>query len=155
MEGARIGARCNIGGGCFVERGAVIGNDVTLKNGVLVWDGVVIGDGVFIGPNATFTNDRRPRSRREGFELTQTTLDEGCSIGANATLLSGITIGRFSLIGAGAVVTRSVPPHGLMLGNPARLAGYVCECGSTLEFSGGVVHCGCGRTLRKEEIETQ
>lgn len=153
MEGARIGAGCNIGGGCFVERGAIIGDDVTVKNGVAVWEGLIVGNGVFLGPNVTLTNDRRPRSRADGFNLTETRLEEGCSIGANATLLSGITIGRYALVGAGAVVTRDVPAHGLVLGNPGRVVGHVCICGSTLEFTGDVAHCQYGHVMKKDAGE--
>jgi acetyltransferase-like isoleucine patch superfamily enzyme len=151
VSGARIGTDCNIGGGCFIEGGAILGNNVTVKNGVAVWDGVTVGNGVFLGPDVTLTNDQRPRAGNERFELSPTALEDGCSIGANATILSGIVIGRHALVGAGAVVTRDVPPHGLVVGNPARLVGHVCVCAATLDFSDDVAHCECGRVLTRVE----
>ena len=141
LRGARIGAHCNIGDHCFVEGGARIGDNVTIKNGVALWDGVVVRDNVFVGPFAVFTNDLAPRSPRfpgaarryvtKGW-LSRTVVEEGASIGANATILCGLRIGRFAMIGAGAVVTRSVPAYALMVGVPARQVGWVCECGERL-----------------------
>jgi acetyltransferase-like isoleucine patch superfamily enzyme/dTDP-4-dehydrorhamnose 3,5-epimerase-like enzyme len=124
LEGARVGADCNICDGVFVEGGAVVGDRVTVKCGVQLWDGVVLEDDVFVGPNATFTNDPMPRSRQwlEGYP--RTVVHEGASIGANATILPGIEIGTGAMVGAGAVVTRSVPPHAVVVGNPARIHGY-------------------------------
>jgi len=145
MQGARIGADCNVGEHCFVERGALLGDRVTVKNGVAVWEGVTAEDNVFIGPNAVLTNDMRPRSRSADFVAVPTLLKEGCSIGANATLLCGITIGRWALVAAGAVVTRDVGDHALVVANPARQSGWVCRCARRLEFSGGSAQCVCGR----------
>lgn len=135
LAGAVIGRDCNIGDHCYIESGAVIGDAVTIKNGVAVWDGVTIERGVFVGPNATLTNDRRPRSRAP-WRLACTRIEEGATIGANATVLPGITVGAFSMIAAGAVVTSDVPPHAVMMGNPARVRGQVCRCGQTLPRRG-------------------
>jgi len=131
LAGAVIGRDCNIGDHCYIESGAVIGDAVTIKNGVAVWDGVAIERGAFVGPNATLTNDRRPRSR-EPWRLSRTQIEEGATIGANATVLPGITVGAFSMVAAGAVVTRDVPPHAVVVGNPARVRGQVCRCGHPL-----------------------
>jgi len=124
LPGARLGAGCNICDGVFIENDVTVGNNVTVKCGVQLWDGVTLEDNVFVGPNATFTNDIRPRSKvyPEGF--LRTTVEQGASIGANATILPGIRIGRNAMIGAGAVVTRSVPPHAIVVGNPAKIIGY-------------------------------
>jgi acetyltransferase-like isoleucine patch superfamily enzyme len=149
MQGARIGADCNIGEHCFVERGAVLGDRVTVKNGVAVWDGVVAEDDVFLGPGAVLTNDKRPRSRSADFEPEPTRLARGCSIGANATVLCGLRVGRFALVGAGAVVTRDVPDHASVVGNPARLRGHVCACSADLQFTEQTAQCACGRRYRK------
>lgn len=129
LAGARIGTNCNICDHCFLEGGARLGNDVTLKTGVSIWDGVVLEDNVFVGPNAVFTNDLLPRSKNNAYTLRTTTVKTGASIGANATILSGITIGRFALIGIGSVVTRDVPDYALVYGNPARQHGWVNEQG--------------------------
>jgi serine acetyltransferase/dTDP-4-dehydrorhamnose 3,5-epimerase-like enzyme len=134
LEGARVGADCNICDGVFVEGGAVVGDRVTVKCGVQLWDGVVLEDEVFVGPNATFTNDPMPRSRQWLDEYPRTIVRRGASIGANATILPGIEIGTGAMVGAGAVVTRSVPPHAIVVGNPARIQGYT-ESPSTDEVA--------------------
>jgi len=121
LKGAKIGSDCNICAHTLIEGGVVVGNNVTVKSGVFLWDGLVIEDNVFIGPNATFTNDRVPRSRCYPEVYEKTTLKEGCSIGANATLLPGITIGRCAMVGAGAVVTKDVPDYCVVVGNPAKI----------------------------------
>jgi acetyltransferase-like isoleucine patch superfamily enzyme len=126
LPGAVIGSDCNICDGVFVENDVVIGNRVTLKCGVQVWDGITLEDDVFVGPNATFTNDALPRGRRPGWKPSvRTVVRRMASIGANATILPGLTIGANSLVGAGAVVTRDVPPNAIVVGNPARITGYV------------------------------
>ena len=125
LAGARIGTDCNICDHVFIENDVVIGDRVTIKSGVQVWDGVCLENDVFIGPNATFTNDRFPRSKHPPHRFTPTLVCEHASIGANATILPGITIGRDAMVGAGAVVTRSVPPAAIVAGNPARIVGYV------------------------------
>src|SRR5207342_2050632 len=131
LPGARIGADCNICDGVFVENDVIVGDRVTVKCGVQLWDGVRLEDDVFVGPNATFTNDRFPRSRQYPAAFPETVVETGASIGANATLLPGIEIGANAMVGAGAVVTRSVPPNAIVVGNPARITG----CVSTLDVS--------------------
>jgi UDP-2-acetamido-3-amino-2,3-dideoxy-glucuronate N-acetyltransferase len=124
LAGARIGADCNICDGVFIENEVVLGDRVTVKCGVQLWDGVTAENDVFIGPNATFTNDPMPRSRVRPEKWSRTVLREGCSIGANATILPGLEIGRGAMVGAGAVVTHAVPAHAIVVGNPARITGY-------------------------------
>lgn len=125
LPGAVIGCDCNLCDGVFVENDVVIGDRVTIKCGVQLWDGLRVEDDVFIGPNATFTNDRFPRSKVYPERFAQTIVRKGASIGANATLLPGIEVGAGAIIGAGAVVTRSVPPNAIVVGNPAHIVGYV------------------------------
>ena len=131
MAGAKIGSDCNIGEHSFIESGAVIGNGVVVKNGVSLWSGITIEDNVFLGPNCVLTNDPNPRANvRKSPGLT--VIRANASIGANATILCGLTIGRFAFVGAGAVVLRSVPDFGLMVGNPARQIGWMCACANKL-----------------------
>lgn len=125
LPGARIGRDCNICDHVFVENDVVVGDRVTLKCGVQLWDGLRLEDDVFVGPNATFTNDIFPRSKQYPATFGQTIVRKGASIGANATILPGITIGARAMVGAGAVVTRSVPPNAVVVGNPAKIVGYV------------------------------
>ncbi|WP_294268378.1 N-acetyltransferase [uncultured Sphingomonas sp.] len=120
LKGAVIGQNCNLNAHTLVEGGAIVGNDVTLKSGVFVWDGVVLEDGVFCGPNATFTNDKNPRSGNKDYQKFSTRIRKGASIGAGAVILPGVTIGKNVRIGAGAVVTRDVPDGETWIGNPAR-----------------------------------
>jgi len=122
---AVVGCDCNICDSVFVENDVVLGDRVTVKCGVQLWDGVRLGNDVFIGPNATFTNDKFPRSRNYPEKFLQTVVEDGASIGANATILPGVTIGAKAMVGAGSVVTRSVPPRAIVMGNPARITGYV------------------------------
>ena len=141
LDGASIGASCNIGDHCYIEQGVVVGDQVTIKNGNAIFEGITIEDGAFIGPNVTFTNDRYPRSPRmnasasryENAEwLSSTLIKQGASIGGGVVLLPGITIGEFAMVGAGAVVTKDVPPYTLVVGNPAKAQGFVCQCGEAL-----------------------
>ncbi|CAH0198697.1 dTDP-3-amino-3,6-dideoxy-alpha-D-galactopyranose 3-N-acetyltransferase [Pedobacter sp. Bi27] len=127
LAGAVIGKNCNINANCFIENDVVIGDNVTVKSGVQIWDGIKIENDVFIGPNVTFTNDLLPRSKQYPTEFKKTILKKGCSIGANSTIVAGIEIGEYSLIGAGSVLTKNVPPHTLWYGNPAKLRGYLTE----------------------------
>ena len=124
LPGAQIGEDCNICDGVFIENDVQIGNEVTIKNGVQVWDGVRLGHRVFVGPNATFTNDRFPRSKQYPDKFAQTTIQDDASIGANATILPGVKIGRGAMVGAGAVVLRDIPARAVVAGNPARVIGY-------------------------------
>ena len=132
LEKAIIGSNCNINAQCLIENDVVIGNSVTVKSGVQVWDGITIEDNVFIGPNVTFTNDFMPRSK-QSFTCLKTLIKENASIGANSTVLGGITIGKNAMIGAGSVVTKDIPDNTLWYGNPASFQGYVCECGEKLD----------------------
>lgn len=145
MKGARIGGGCNVGDHAFVESGAVIGERVTIKNQVMVWEGVTVADDVFLGPGMAFTNDRHPRSpRMDGVPLVaarygdkarwlaSTVVEKGASIGARAVIGPGVTIGAYAMVAAGAMVTRDVPPHAMVAGNPARQKGWVCFCGLPL-----------------------
>jgi len=125
LKGAVIGEGCNICAHCLVEGDVVIGDRVTLKSGVYLWDGSRIGDDVFIGPNATFTNDLFPRSKQYPDSFNGMIIKRGASIGANATILPGITIGESAMVGAGAVVTKDVPAKAVVIGNPARIIRYV------------------------------
>ncbi len=124
LPGARIGRDCNICDGVFIENDVIVGDRVTIKCGVQLWDGVRLEDDVFVGPNATFSNDRFPRSRQIPTHFPPTLVQRGASIGANATLLPGISIGSGAMVGAGAVVLRSVPANAIVVGNPARIVGY-------------------------------
>ena len=125
LPNAVIGQDCNICSHCLIENDVIVGDRVTVKSGVQLWDGLRIGDDVFIGPNVTFTNDKFPRSKKYPDTFSLTEIDAGASIGANATILPGIRIGRQAMVGAGSVVTRSVPPNAIVVGNPARIVGYV------------------------------
>ncbi|MBN1817509.1 MAG: WxcM-like domain-containing protein [Sedimentisphaerales bacterium] len=125
LPGAKVGKQCNLCDHTFLENDVVLGDEVTVKCGVYLWDGIEIRDRVFIGPNATFTNDKFPRSRQYPDRFERTIVCQGASIGANATILPGLTIGANAMVGAGAVVTHDVPPNSIVTGNPARIVGYV------------------------------
>jgi len=152
MAGAVLGRDCNVGDGAFIETGVVIGDRVTIKNQVMVWDGVTVGDDCFLGPGVIFTNDRTPRSPRMAEAAnryrttdawrTPTVVEQGASLGAGAVVVCGITIGHHAMVGAGAVVTRNVPAHCLVVGNPARPAGRVCLCGCRLNSERICAECG-------------
>jgi acetyltransferase-like isoleucine patch superfamily enzyme len=142
--GAVIGSDCNLGHSVFVDSGVIIGNHVKVQNRVSLYRGVTLEDGVFLGPHVSFTNDRYPRSitpdgqpvSEEDWTPEATLVRYGASIGAGAIVLAGLSIGRWAMVGAGAVVTAEVPDHALVTGNPARLIGYVCRCGQRLEPRG-------------------
>ena len=125
LPGAVIGEDCNLCDQTFVENDVVMGNRVTIKCGVQLWDGITLEDDVFVGPNATFTNDPFPRSKQYPEAYKRTIIRKGASIGANATILPGLTVGQYALVGAGAVVTKDVPPFAIVVGNPAQISGYV------------------------------
>ena len=152
MSGATVGCECNIGDHTFIEDGAVVGNRVTLKNGVMVWEGVTLHDDVFVGPGVIFTNDRYPRSlrmpeivalgRSAMTVITPTVVERGASIGAGVILIAGVTVGAFAMVAAGALVTKDVAPHRLVVGNPARPAGWVCICGRPAQSDKSCSECG-------------
>ena len=149
VTGAVVGSDCNLCDHTFVEGSVVIGDRVTVKCGVFLWDGVLIEDDVFIGPAAVFTNDARPRSRCHIAPYPTTRLERGCSIGGGAVILPGVTIGKWALVGAGAVVTRDVPGHAVVTGNPARFRRWICSCARALMVAGGTgCVCECGRAFR-------
>lgn len=145
MEDASIGRDCNVGDHAFIESGVRIGDRVTIKNGVSIWKGVTLENDVFVGPNAAFTNDRFPVSRCNCFELEPTVVKRGAAIGANATLVCGVTVGEYAMVGAGSVVTRNVPDHALVYGNPSKVRAHLCVCRKKLRFVRGKASCSCGK----------
>lgn len=153
MPGATIGRHCNIGEGSFVEGRAILGDYVTVKNGVCIWDLVTCEDYVFLGPNAVLTNDPLPRSHPEfkgqSHKWQATLLREGATVGANATIVCGHTLGSWCYVGAGAVVTRDVPAHALVVGNPAQRIGWVCRCAARL--ADDLTCPGCGRAFAEKD----
>ena len=151
MERARLGKDCNVGEHCYVENGAIVGDRCVIKNGVAVWDGVTLEDDVFVGPYAVFTNDLLPRAKKPAPSVP-TLVQKGATIGANATIVCGNTIGRYAFIAAGAVVTRDVPEHALMMGTPAKEKGFVCRCARKLKFNKkDHAKCECGLRFHKKK----
>ena len=134
MAGAQVGADCNIGEHAFVEGGAVLGNNVTVKNGVSIWSGITVEDNVFLGPHCVLTNDPNPRAyiKKSADSLVTTLIRSHSTIGANATIVCGLTIGHYAFVGAGTVVIRPVPNFALVVGNPARQIGWMCVCAHKL-----------------------
>lgn len=148
LAGAVVGVDCNICDGAFVESGAVLGDRVTVKNGTLVFDGVTCEDEVFLGPNVLFTNDLRPRAaiRKGPGELLPTLVRRGATLGAGAVVVCGIEVGEYAFAAAGSVLTRNVPAHAFVAGNPARQKGWACRCGERLDIA---LRCGaCGESYR-------
>lgn len=141
-EGAKIGRGCIISKNVYIDADVIIGDRVKIQNNVNVYHGVEIEDDVFLGPSMTFTNDRFPRAFHGDFEVSPTLVKRGASIGANATIRCGITIGEYAMIGSGSVVTHDIPPHALVVGNPARQIGRVCRCGRRLSESNLCEFCG-------------
>jgi UDP-2-acetamido-3-amino-2,3-dideoxy-glucuronate N-acetyltransferase len=142
MPGCQIGQNCRIGQNVVIHPQVVLGNNLKIQNNVSVYSGVICEDDVFLGPSMVFTNVLYPRSFIDRkTEFCTTRIGQGASIGANATILCGLTVGRYALIGAGAVVTKDVPDFALVYGNPARQQGWVCKCGLTLDFKGEEAVC--------------
>jgi UDP-2-acetamido-3-amino-2,3-dideoxy-glucuronate N-acetyltransferase len=152
MPHARIGERCNIGQNVLVSSNVTLGNNVKIQNNVSLYTGVVVEDDVFLGPSMVFTNVINPRSHVNRKDEYKTTLvRKGASIGANATIVCGITLGKYCFVGAGAVVTRDVPDYALVYGSPARVRGWMCQCGEQLKFEDDRAVCpGCGDAYRKQ-----
>lgn len=136
LSKVKIGSNCNICDHCFIESGVTIGDSVTLKSGVYLWSGITLEDDVFVGPNVVFTNDVRPRSKNKNYSIQPIKVAKGASLGANSTILAGVTVGRYALIGIGSVVTRNVPNYALVYGNPARQMGWVDETGQKIKAAG-------------------
>ena len=153
MGGAQIGERCTLGQNVFVGRNVKVGNNVKIQNNVSVYEGVILEDDVFCGPSCVFTNVDRPRSAfpTDYSNYLKTVIKRGATIGANATIVGGHTLGEYCFVGAGAVVTRDVPSYAVVYGNLARIHGWVCTCGQELDFQGKEATCAaCGRKYRKE-----
>ena len=153
MPQARIGERCNIGQNVLVSSDVTIGNNVKIQNNVSLYTGVIVEDDVFLGPSMVFTNVINPRSHVSRKDEYRTTLvRKGASIGANATIVCGITLGKYCFVGAGAVVTRDVPDYALVYGSPARVRGWMCQCGEQLKFDDDRAVCNnCGDVYRKQD----
>jgi len=146
MPGAVVGSNCNIGENCYIEGHVKIGSGVTIKNNVAIWDNIILEDAVFVGPAAVFTNDLRPRAfnKKTASDLLATRIKKGATIGANATIVCGITIHEYAFIGAGSVVTKDVPPYTMVFGNPAQVKGLMCRCSEIFTSRHGKYHCKCG-----------
>jgi UDP-2-acetamido-3-amino-2,3-dideoxy-glucuronate N-acetyltransferase len=152
MPGAKIGRNCTLGQNLFIGRDVTIGNGVKIQNNVSVYQGVELEDDVFCGPSVVFTNVKNPRSTidRRG-DYRKTLVRHGATLGANCTVICGVTIGRFAFLAAGAVVTKDVPDYALVAGVPARLVGWSCQCGAKLEFNDGRADCfECGRSFLRD-----
>lgn len=154
QEDVFIGENCNIGANVFIERGVRIGNGVKIKNNIAIYSGVVIADDVFLGPNCVFTNVINPRAfinRKD--EFRKTIVKNGATVGANATIICGHTIGKYAMVGAGCVVTHDVADYSLVVGNPGRMRGYVCECGCRLDASYICTQCGKEYQMHNSVLE--
>lgn len=150
QNNVHIGADCNIGDACFLESGVRIGNGVVIKNNIAIYDGVVVEDFAFLGPNVVFTNDMIPRSRHlpeaqnnynDDNWLVKTLIKRGASLGANVTVVCGNSVGEYSFVGAGSVVTKDVAPYSIVFGSPAKHRGWICRCGKTIHQAEGEYQC--------------
>lgn len=141
-ENVEIGANCIISKDVYLDHGVKIGDRCKIQNSVSVYNGVTIEDDVFVGPNVAFTNDKIPRAFNTEWKITPTLVEKGASIGANATIVCGVTIGHYAMIAAGSVVTKNVPEHALVMGNPAKVIAYICECGNRLDNQNKCMVCG-------------
>lgn len=150
-EGAELGEKCIVSKNVYIDEYVKIGNHVKIQNNVNVYHGVIIEDDVFLGPSMTFTNDMYPRAFNSNWQITKTLVKKGASIGANVTIRCGVTIGEYATIGAGSVVTRDVPAHALIVGNPARQIGWVCKCGFKLNEKGVCSECGTKYSLEENK----
>lgn len=153
MHDCVIGPKCNIGQNVVISPGVILGEGVKIQNNVSVYTGVICEDGVFLGPSCVFTNVINPRAFIERKnEYRKTVVKKGASIGANATIVCGHDIGKYAFVGAGSVVTKNVPDYAVVYGNPAKIQGYVCQCGTKLEFSEGEAMCtSCEKKYKKDE----
>ena len=159
-ENARIGKGCILGKGIYVDTDVTIGDNVKIQNNASIYAGVTIEDGVFVGPHVCFTNDKVPRAVNpdmslkglEDWLVTPTLVKAGAALGANSTIVCGVTVGRWSMVASGSVVTKDVPDHALVMGNPARVVAWVCACGKRVQIDERERRgaCACGRTLVKE-----
>lgn len=147
-ENVTLGTNCIVSKDVYLDHGVSIGNNCKIQNSVSVYSGVTIEDDVFIGPNVAFTNDKVPRAFNTNWKITPTFVQKGASIGANATIVCGVTIGSYAMVAAGSVVTKNVPAHALVMGNPAKVIAYVCECGHRLDE-----HCKCANCGLKLDIK--
>jgi len=156
MGGARIGENCKLGKSVYVDSGVEIGNNVKIQNGISVYKGVTVEDDVLLGPHMVFTNDLYPRAFNDSYEILPTLVKKGASVGANATIVCGVTLGNYCMVGAGSVVTADVTDYALVVGNPARVIGYVCACGKRLAVDyknkrdGQVICERCGKQFKIE-----
>jgi UDP-2-acetamido-3-amino-2,3-dideoxy-glucuronate N-acetyltransferase len=149
LKGASIGKNCNVNSHTFIENDVILGNNVTVKSGVYLWDGIVVEEDVFIGPNATFTNDKYPRSKKYPDVFQKTRLKQGCSIGANATVLGGVTIGNYAIVAAGSIVTKDVPDYALVKGSPAGVVAWLDKNGNKLtQTPAGELIDNCGKKFK-------
>ena len=153
LEKAKIGDNCNINALCLIENDVLIGNNVTIKSGVQLWAGITVENDVFIGPNVTFTNDLLPRSKQYPEFFQNTVIKHGASLGANSTIIGGVSVGEFAMVGAGSVITKDIGTQELWYGNPASFQGYVCNCGQKLDSSLTCIQCSNTYVLNNCRIE--
>jgi len=157
LKGAQIGEDCVIGHNCFIGFKAKLGKGVKIESNVDVWEKVTLEDYVFVGPSVVFTNDKNPRAKYPKSKYPKygqwksTLVKEGATLGANSTILCGLTIGKWAMVGAGAVVTKDIPDYAIVVGNPAKIVGWICECGNKLNFEGDKAECeACHKKYKKE-----